>query len=59
METELLKKIMKQINEILYKYLGDRYSSKMISLMYMMLETEELLRPDFILLEKYLNNNDF
>ena len=50
---------MKQINEILYKYLGDRYSSKMISLMYMMLETEELLRPDFILLEKYLNNNDF
>ena len=49
---------MKMINEILYKYLSDRYSSKIITLMYMMLETEELLRPDFIQLEEYLNNNN-
>jgi hypothetical protein len=48
---------MKMINEILYKYLSNRYSSKIISLIYMMLETEELKRPDFIQLEEYLNNN--
>ena len=50
---------MKLINEVLYKYLSNRYSSKMISFIYMMLETEELLRPDFIQLEEYLNKNDF
>ena len=49
---------MKQINEILYKYLSNRYSDKMLSLMYMMLETDEILRPDFIQLEEYLNKNN-
>lgn len=47
---------MEQINETLYKYLGDRYSNKLISLIHCMLETEELLRPDFISLEKKLDN---
>ena len=50
---------MKLVNEILYNYLNERYSNKMISFIYMMLETEESLRPDFIQLEKYLNNNEF
>jgi len=47
---------MDQIKETLYKYLGDRYSSKLISLIHIMLETEELLRPDFISLEKKLDS---
>ena len=46
---------MNQINITLNKYLGDRYSNKIISLIYLMLQTEEQLRPDFIELEKKLN----
>ena len=46
---------MNQINIVLNKYLGDRYSNKIISLIYLMLQTEEQLRPDFIELEKKLN----
>ena len=47
---------MNQIKETLCKYLGDRYSNKLISLIHIMLETEELLRPDFISLEKKLDS---
>ena len=47
---------MDQIKETLCKYLGDRYSNKIISLIHSMLETEELLRPDFISLEKKLDS---
>ena len=46
---------MNLINIVLNKYLGDRYSNKIISLIYLMLQTEEQLRPDFIELEKKLN----
>ena len=37
--------------QILNKYLGARYSQKLIKILYMMLYEEESLRPDFILLE--------
>jgi NIMA (never in mitosis gene a)-related kinase len=47
---------MEQIKETLYKYLGDRYSNNLISLIHSMLETEENLRPDFISLEKKLDS---
>ena len=47
---------MDQIKETLYKYLRDRYSNNLISLIHSMLETEELLRPDFISLEKKLDS---
>ena len=47
---------MEQIKETLCKYLGDRYSNNLISLIHSMLETEELLRPDFISLEKKLSS---
>ena len=47
---------MKQINETLNQYLSERYSNKFISLIYLMLETDEKLRPDFIQLEEKLNN---
>ena len=39
---------------ILNKYLGGRYSPKMIKILHTMLETEENIRPDFILLEAFL-----
>ena len=46
---------MEKISEILNKYLGERYSNKFISLIYLMLQVEENTRPDFIELEKKLN----
>ena len=46
---------MEKINEILNKYLGERYSNKFISLIYLMLQVEENTRPDFIDLEEKLN----
>ena len=46
---------MEKINEILYKYLGGRYSNKFISLIYLMLQINEQSRPDFIQLEEKLN----
>ena len=45
-----------KIKETLCKYLGDRYSNKIISLIHSMLETEERLRPDFISLENKLDS---
>ena len=39
---------------ILNKYLGGRYSVKIIKILHIMLETEENIRPDFILLEALL-----
>ena len=47
---------MNLINQILNKYLSERYSNKFISLIYLMLQVEEELRPDFIQLEEKLNN---
>ncbi len=47
---------MKMINNILNKYLGDKYSNNFISLIYLMLQIEEQLRPDFIQLEEKLNS---
>ena len=37
--------------QILNKYLGARYSQKLIKFLFLMLETDEAARPDFILLE--------
>ena len=37
--------------QILNKYLGARYSQKLIKIFYLMLLTEESIRPDFIMLE--------
>ena len=37
--------------QILNKYLGARYSQKLIKFLFLMLETDEGARPDFILLE--------
>ena len=47
---------MKKIKITLEKYLKDRYSNEFISLLCLMLETNEDLRPDFEHLEKKLNN---
>ena len=48
---------MQKINQVLYKYLGKQYSNKFISLLYLMLQIEEKLRPDFIQLEeKFINS---
>ena len=44
------------INITLNKYLSERYSQKLISLLYLMLQVKEELRPDFIQLENQLNN---
>ena len=41
---------------LLNKYLSNRYGKKIISLIYLMLQTKEDLRPDFIELEKKLDN---
>ncbi len=37
--------------QILNKYMGARYSQKLIKILYLMLQTEESIRPDFILLQ--------
>ena len=42
---------MKQKEIILSKHLSGRYSPKCISILLLMLQTEEINRPDFILLE--------
>ena len=42
---------MKQKEFILNKHLGRRYSQKIIRILQLMLQTEEINRPDFILLE--------
>ncbi len=47
---------MNEIKTILKKYLEDRYSNKFISLIHLMLQVKEQLRPDFIQLEEKLNN---
>jgi serine/threonine protein kinase len=46
---------MKIIYNVLNKYLGERYSNKLISLIFIMIQIEEELRPDFIKLEENLN----
>ena len=46
---------MKIIYNVLNKYLGEKYSNKLISLIFIMLQIEEELRPDFIKLEENLN----
>ena len=43
---------MNEIKYILFNYLGTRYSEKLISLILMMLEVDESIRPNFIQLEK-------
>ena len=47
---------MNEIKTILKKYLEERYSNKFISLIHLMLQVKEQLRPDFIQLEEKLNN---
>ena len=47
---------MKKIRSILEKYLKERYSNKFISLLCLMLETNEDLRPDFEQLENKIDN---
>jgi hypothetical protein len=46
---------MKTIKEILFKYLKQRYSNKLINFIFSMLEVDENKRPNFIQLEKNLN----
>ena len=43
---------MKKKEEILNRHLSSRYSSKLIKILHLMLQTEEKNRPDFILLEE-------
>ena len=43
---------MNKIKEILFKFLGNKYSEKFILLISLMLEVNEEKRPDFIELEK-------
>ncbi len=43
---------MNKIKEILFKFLGNKYSEKFILLILLMLEVNEEKRPDFIELEK-------
>ena len=47
---------MKKINFVLNKYLEKKYSNKFITLICIMLQIDENYRPDFIDLEKELNN---
>ena len=47
---------MNKINQVLKKYLGQRYSHKIIDLLYLMLQVEEQYRPDFIKLEEKLKS---
>ena len=37
--------------QILNKYLASRYSQKLIKILYLMLMTDESIRPDFIMLQ--------
>ena len=46
---------MNKIREILFKFLDKRYSEKYILLILLMLEIDEEKRPDFIELEKKVN----
>ena len=48
---------MNQKELILNKYLGGRYSTKIIQILHIMLETKENNRPDFILLEAFLRQH--
>ena len=48
---------MDQIKNTLNNYLSDKYSNNFISLLYLMLQIEEYLRPDFIQLEEKLINS--
>ena len=43
---------MNEIKKIIYDYLGNRYSEKLIFLILNMLEIDEKKRPNFIQLEK-------
>ena len=43
---------MNKIKEVVLKYLGERYSSKLINILMEMLQVDENNRPDFIKLEK-------
>ena len=47
---------MNKISQVLKKYLGQRYSHKIIDLLYLMLQVEEQYRPDFIKLEEKLKS---
>ena len=47
---------MNEIKIILDKYLSERYSNQFISLIHLMLQVDEQLRPDFIQLEHKLNH---
>ena len=47
---------MNEIQKILNKYLSERYSNQFISLIHLMLQVDEQLRPDFIQLEHKLNH---
>ena len=46
---------MNEIKNILFNYLGTRYSEKLIRFILLMLEVDENKRPNFIQLEKILN----
>ena len=46
---------MNKMNVVLRKYLGKIYGNKIFSLIYLMLQIDENLRPDFIELEEKLN----
>lgn len=48
---------MFSIKVVLAKYLKRKYSSKFLDVMYMMLEVNEKFRPDFIELNKVMENN--
>ena len=47
---------MDEIKNILFDYLGTRYSEKLISLILLMLEVDENKRPNFVQLEEKLKN---
>ena len=47
---------MNEIKNILFNYLGTRYSEKLILLILMMLEVDESKRPNFIQLEEQLKS---
>ena len=52
-------KNMDKMKSIIEGYLIKRYSKKFINLILLMLELNEKLRPDFIQLKSYINNNHF
>ena len=47
---------MNVVTNVVNKYLGGIYSSKIIKIILLMLQIEEKLRPDFIQLEQEINN---